>query len=212
MTSLYGSIALKQLLAAPLVYNVLQNILSGRRRRRALLTEVLGVPEKGRLLDIGCGTANVLAELPEAVEYVGFDASASYIEYARKKYTGRRAEFHQRLVERAELESLGRFDVVIATGCLHHLNDEAAIQLFELAREALVPGGVLMTLDPCFAPGQNRISRYLVSNDRGQYVRSIDRYPLLAQTHFDDVQAVHRNDLLRIPYDHCAMLCRTAES
>lgn len=201
---------MKQLLSSPHVYNALQNLLSGPARRRRFYRETLAMPEKGRVLDIGCGTANSLACLSPAIEYVGFDASGPYIEYARRKYAGRNARFHQEIVEKADLSRLGHFDVVIATGILHHLSDEAAIQLFELAQLALAEGGTLITVDPCFVPDQHPISRRMVGNDRGEFVRPFDRYPLLAKSVFDDVRAVHRNDLLRIPYDHCVMFSRTS--
>ncbi len=201
---------MKQLLSSPHVYNALQNLLSGPARRRKFHREILEMPEKGRVLDIGCGTANGLACLSPAIEYVGFDASAPYIEYARRKYADRSAEFHQEIVEKADLSRLGRFDVVIATGILHHLNDEAAIRLFELAQMALADGGRLITVDPCFVPDQHPISRRMVGNDRGEFVRPFERYAALARSVFDDVRAVHRNDLLRIPYDHCVMFSRDA--
>ena len=199
---------MKQLLSSPHVYNLLQNLLSGRRRRRRLVTEVLRVPEKGRVLDIGCGTANVLAHLGHDVEYVGFDGSAAYVAHARRRYADRDATFHEKQIEVADIDDLGQFDRVIATGILHHLDDTAAVQLFELARSALREGGALMTLDPCFVPNQRAIARRMVGNDRGEFVRSIERYPELAKCHFDRVEAEHRSDLLRIPYDHCVMLCR----
>jgi SAM-dependent methyltransferase len=203
---------LKQLLSSPHFYNALQNLLSGPARRRKFYREILQMPEKGRVLDIGCGTANGLACLSPSIEYVGFDASAPYIEYARRKYADRNAEFHQEIVEKADLSRLGRFDVVIATGILHHLGDEAAIRLFELAQLALRDGGTLITLDPCFIPDQHPISRRMVGNDRGEFVRTLDRYPALARSVFGSVRAVHRSDLLRIPYDHCVMFCRESSA
>lgn len=201
---------MKKLLSSPHFYNALQNLLSGPARRRKFYRETLEMPEKGRVLDIGCGTANGLACLSKSIEYVGFDASAPYIEYARRKYADRNARFHQEIIERADLAHLGSFDVVIATGILHHLNDEAAIRLFELARSALSESGVLVTVDPCFVDGQNPVSRRMVANDRGEFVRSLDRYPVLAKSLFDDVRALHKDDLLRIPYDHCVMFCRSS--
>ncbi len=199
---------MKKLLSSPRCYNALQNLLSGPRRRERLLRQILRVPDKGRVLDIGCGTANVLAHLSTDVEYVGFDASADYIAFARARYAKRRASFHEKRIEQADVDGLGAFDVVIATGILHHLDDEAAVRLFELASTALADDGVLMTLDPCFVERQNPIARRLVGNDRGEFVRSFERYPELARSHFGRVEAIHRSDLLRIPYDHCVMLCR----
>lgn len=199
---------MKKLLAHPLVYNGLQNLLAGPSRRRALLGRYLDIPAKGRVLDIGCGTANALEQLPPDIEYVGFDASAHYIEFARKKYAHRRAEFHQKLIEKADVGSLGAFDVVLATGILHHLDDEAAHRLFELSRTALSESGALFTLDPCFIDGQRALARALVGQDRGEHVRRPAEYIALARCHFEEIAAFERHDLLRIPYDHSVMICR----
>jgi len=71
-------------------------------------------PQAGcRILDIGCGTSEILAFLPETVQYWGYDISQSYIEAARKRF-GRHGHFEFRQLDRVELEILPRFDVVIA--------------------------------------------------------------------------------------------------
>jgi SAM-dependent methyltransferase len=200
--------SLKRLLSLPLIYNGFQNLLSGSARRSSLLSRYLDVPEHGRVLDIGCGTANVLEHLPHSVEYVGFDASADYIDFATRKYAARRASFHRKLIEMADVDDLGAFDVVLATGILHHLDDAAANRLFELSKSALSKGGALFAMDPCFVEGQRWLARRLVGNDRGEHVRPIGEYAELARRHFDDVTAFHRSDLLRVPYDHSVMICR----
>ena len=45
------------------------------------------------ILDVGCGTAQILRYLPEGIEYLGFDQNARYLECARNRFTARRARF-----------------------------------------------------------------------------------------------------------------------
>ncbi len=94
----------------------------------------------------------------------------------------------------------------MAVGVLHHLDDEAVLQLLELAKSALKDGGRLVTLDPCFDKDQNPIARYLVSKDRGQNVRSADQYHELGCNVFEQVtgEVKHRS---WIPYTHWIMEC-----
>ena len=41
-------------------------------------------------------------------------------------------------------------------------------------RKALRPGGVLFTLDGCYAAGQPRLAKWLLDNDRGVHVREAE--------------------------------------
>lgn len=66
----------------------------------------------------------------------------------------------------------------------------------------LCPGGRLVTVDPCFAPGQDFIARFLISQDRGQYVRDCAGYDGLAEKIFETRQVEVRHKAW-IPYTHC---------
>ena len=96
---------------------------------------------------------------------------------------------------------------MLATGVLHHLDDDRAVSLFNLARRALKPGGRLVTYDGCFVAGQPKLARFVVSRDRGQYVRESAEYAKLAAQVFTQVRSFVRHDLLRIPYTHVILQC-----
>ena len=122
-----------------------------------------------KILDIGCGPADIMECLPE-VEYYGFDASQEYIADAKRRW-GSRGEFTCATVNAQTLQQRD-FDIVMAIGVLHHLDDQEAGALFDLARSVLRQGCRLVTLDPVFVRGQSPIARYIISRDRGEYVRS----------------------------------------
>jgi len=160
-----------------------------------------------KVLDIGCGPGDMLGFLP-GVDYLGFDVSREYIEAAKSRF-GNRGRFLCADVSVASLEQeRGQFDLVLATGVLHHLDDERADRMFELARAALRPAGRLITYDGCYVPGQSRLARWVLSKDRGKFVRHHDEYVRLASKHFSTVEPHVRHDLLRIPYTHLIMFCR----
>ena len=100
-----------------------------------------------------------------------------------------------------------QFDLVLAVGVLHHLNDAEALQLCKLAEAALKPGGRFITFDGCYLSGQSPIAHYLLTRDRGQNVRDQEGYTkLVSQVLTKNVVSI-RHDLLRIPYTHIILEC-----
>jgi len=157
-----------------------------------------------RILEIGCGPGTIVPFLPET-EFVGFDASREYIDQARRRFP--QARFVCERVSHFTLPDRECFDVVLALGILHHIDDDEAKKLFQIAHDALKPGGRLVTLDGVWAPGQSRASRYLQARDRGQYIRDEQGYIALGRPYFAKIESFVRHDLLRIPYCHIILEC-----
>jgi len=159
-----------------------------------------------KILDIGCGPADILAYLPEA-NYTGFDISPEYVRAAKQRF-GTRGRFYSGDVGLATIEGeQGTFDLVMAIGVVHHLDDAQAAKLFELARQALRPDGRLVTYDGCYVPKQSPIARWMLAHDRGKFVRTQEKYHRLASACFAKVEPRIRQDLLRVPYTHLILRC-----
>jgi len=199
---------LRSILSIPTFYNLLQNLLGAKKARKKFIHKYMKVSQDNRVLDIGCGTAEILDYLPKNITYIGFDASNNYIKMAKKKYRNRNAQFFAKLVTDSNLGDFKPFDVIIATGILHHLDDEEVIHLFSLAKKFLKPDGKLITLDPCYLENQRILARFLINYDRGQNVRTPDQYQKLAENIFLNINLYTCNDLLRIPYDHAILECK----
>jgi SAM-dependent methyltransferase len=198
---------MKSLLEKPALYEMFSRVVGAQGSRETFVKTYVRPREGDRILDVGCGPADILDHLP-GVDYFGFDISPSYIDSATARYGERGRFFCERVSEaRAFLENEGRFDIVLAIGILHHLERQEALDLFALAKRALKPGGRLVTLDPCYAPGQSPIARYLASRDRGRFVRTEAQYRELAAVEFPGVASTVRHDLLRMPYTHIILEC-----
>ena len=193
-----------QALRVPAVYRAWGWFVGGSDRGR-YVREHIRAEEDQRILDIGCGPADVLQWLPR-VDYAGFDANPEYIATATRNYGDRGRFYCQRVSEEALAANEG-YDIVLAIGVLHHLDDAEAEQLFRLAHAALVPGGRLVTLDGVYVPGQNRVAKLLISRDRGEHVRNENGYTRIAERVFSKITRTIRTDLLRIPYTHLILEC-----
>jgi SAM-dependent methyltransferase len=181
--------------------------LGATRSRSELVSRYLRPGPGARILDLGCGPARILDHLPADVEYLGVDLCSAYISAAEARYRDR-ASFVCAPLSGFDVSTYGPFDLVLAIGVLHHLDDDEARRLFVGARASLVEGGRCVTVDPAFVEGQHPLARALASMDRGANVRTPTAYRRLAEATFADVRSVVRHDRLRIPYTHHIMEAR----
>ena len=195
----------RSVLSAPVVYQTFKWLVGAPRVRRHLVDEFVRPRPGLRVLDIGCGTGDFVTYLP-GVSYVGTDLSEAYIDSARQHY-GDRGRFLLGRIADLDPAELGEFDVVVAVGVLHHIDEDEALHLFESASSVLAPGGRLVTLDTSYTPTMSRAARFLVSRDRGQSILTPDGYESLARRAFAEVEVSVHEDLLRIPYAHTILSC-----
>jgi cyclopropane fatty-acyl-phospholipid synthase-like methyltransferase len=197
----------RRVLAHPEIYRKFRSLVQSKNSATRLVGEFLKIDPGQRVLDIGCGTADILAQLPLDIDYHGYDVEPAYLTSARQRY-GHRGSFVVRSVSPEAVEGLGTFDVVISLGVLHHLTDLQAGTLFATAAKVLRPGGRLVTLDGAYVKGQHPVARLLLALDRGRHVRTPEAYLAIARQHFLDVNATVLHDLIVIPYTHCIIEAR----
>ncbi|MDP1997632.1 MAG: class I SAM-dependent methyltransferase [Gallionella sp.] len=198
---------LNSILEQPAVYKLFSTLVGAQNSQSVFVKQYVRPVVGNRILDIGCGPGNILDHLPQ-VDYFGFDFNPSYIESAVQRY-GHRGKFFCQRVSEAQvfLEQPESFDIVLAIGILHHLGDAEAIHMLDISKRALKDGGRLVTFDGCYVDGQSHATKYLLSRDRGQFVRDEKGYTDLAKSRFGEVRASIRHDLLHIPYTHIIMEC-----
>lgn len=198
---------IRTILGNPRVYDFFQGIAGAKKFREIYVAEYILPVGTERILDIGCGTADILGYLPSTVDYFGFDASAEYIDAAKARF-GERGRFFCQFVNEMAVEEMGEFDVVMANGLIHHLNDDEVANLCRISAKTLRPGGRMITHDPCYSDRQGRLARYIISRDRGQNVRNGEEYAALMRPFFKEVQLSVRHDMANIPYTHAIMVGR----
>jgi cyclopropane fatty-acyl-phospholipid synthase-like methyltransferase len=197
----------RSILSHPVVYQTYQRLIGIDIAFKKYINEIIKPQPDCRILDIGCGEGYILNFLPPDVTYVGYDLSSSYIDYARKKF-GNRGTFINERVSEMTIDSSPLFDIVLATGLLHHLNDEEGKELFRIGASCLKPGGFMYTYDNAYAKGQSIIAKYISSKDRGQHVRYPDQYHAIGKSAFNNVEIILRDNMIRIPQTICILRCQ----
>ncbi|MDR3419630.1 MAG: class I SAM-dependent methyltransferase [Xanthobacteraceae bacterium] len=192
-----------KLLAAPIVFDTYQSLVGSPRCHARLISETLRPVSGERILDVGCGVGACFPLLPRDISYVGIDISQPYIETAQAKY-GEWGTFICADVSSVDPHQLGIFDRAFSFGVLHHLSDAVAAQAVNLVRRVVRPGGLFVTIDPCYQADQSAIAKFLIDHDRGEYVRDQAGFERLVSG-VGTIRSRVFHDLMRIPYTQIVM-------
>lgn len=188
----------------PLIYKIIQKIMSGTSFRDNFIRKNIK-KKKLKILDIGCGPAEILDSIPDC-EYYGYDIDYRSIRYAKKKYIGKNYNFFCRKFNNKELKKLPKFDFIIFFGILHHLNNDEIFKLLKLCKKKMKKNSKLLTEDPLILKKQNLIAKFLVSKDRGKNVRSKKEYIKILRFHFKRVRSKITHQTF-IPYTWFTTIC-----
>ena len=194
------------ILSFSFMFDLYQKLIGDDNLKMRFVREFVTPKPAARILDIGCGTGSILDFLPVEIEYIGYDLNWNYIQAASKKYKNR-GKFNCQRVNDLPINDHNSFDIVLAKGILHHINDEESKRLFEVASCSLKPGGYLVTLDGAYIKNQSKIAKYIISKDRGKHVRTLEEYTNLANSCFSKVETFILHDAYRIPYTILIMKC-----
>lgn len=193
------------------IYSSFQKMLP-RESKSDFASKELAFKAGSKVLDIGCGPADILQYLDPSIQYYGLDPNKNYIEHARNTF-GDRGSFFCSGIEGFELDQhVGSFDYVMALGVLHHLNDSSASELIIFSNKMLKPEGQFLTVDPGRVHKQNPIARLLVNMDRGMHVRFPEAYVSLIKQAYKEVDFRITHDRMRVPYTHFLMRTQKIEN
>ncbi|MGY8669183.1 class I SAM-dependent methyltransferase [Bradyrhizobium sp. UFLA05-109] len=190
---------MKELLWFPTVYQAFQNVGGFSDARAKSIAEYLPLKSGDRLIDIGCGPGYLIKHLPNGIKYTGFDINQCYIDHARKKFSDR-GTFECRPFDETVAKEFAGADYVTMTGVMSYIADDNLIPLLRNIRTALRPGAMLFVLESCYRPGQSAFVKWMLDNERGDYVRNEEGYRGILSNIFEEVRTIVHEDYARVPY------------
>ena len=189
---------------SPLVYRIIQYIMSGTSFRNSIIKKNIK-KNNLKILDIGCGPAQILEQIPRC-DYYGYDIDQRSIQYAKKKYRKKNYHFYCKKFNKAEIKKLPKFDFVIFFGILHHLSNKEADKMLTLCKRIMKKNSKLLTEDPILVEKQNIIAKFLIEKDRGINVRQKKEYINLLKKHFKKIKNKVTHQFF-IPYTWFTTIC-----
>jgi ubiquinone/menaquinone biosynthesis C-methylase UbiE len=127
------------------LYDVVSRLFGLRPIHQRMVT-LAGLSAGQRVLDVGCGTGNLLrvtARAHPGVDLTGLDPDPRMLARARRKTTARLDRGFAQELPYAD----GEFDVVFSSLMLHHLDDTGGNEMLAEVLRVLRPDGVLVLAD-----------------------------------------------------------------
>ena len=189
------------LLESARIYTLFNRAIGGMRLREWLVQN-LGIEPGMSILDVGSGTSSINAVMT-GVDYTGIEPNKGYVEEAQNRFPAAK-------ILQGGIEDLGSledaYDVVMALGVLHHVDDTQVSRFFRGAARCLTPRGRIVTLDPGTWSGLTRVAKFNVGLDRGGHVRNVGAMTELISQSAGKLnlhtEIVPLSGRLRVPFGH----------
>ena len=103
-----------------------------------------GVVRPGRALDLGCGPGrNALHLVSRGFRVDAVDLSAAAIAWARERAAAAGVGVGWQVADVFTAQLAGPYDLVVDSGCFHHLAPHRRLDYLQLLQRVLAPGGLL---------------------------------------------------------------------
>lgn len=206
MTTSERNSGIRALLSRPWIYDAFQAVVGATASRKWIAEQHLRVRPGMTVVDVGCGTGALRTQLPVDVSYFGFDPSSDYIASAKRCHSGDFSTGTMRdFLSEYGHKLAGRVDLVVCMGVLHHMNASDVAEVLSGAALLLNSSGRFCGVEPAFLVRQDRLSRWVLKQDRGTSIRQDVEWQRLLGNHFGRSEVQVANNLLRIPYVHALL-------
>ena len=195
---------MKRILEYPRIYNFYQRLIGSRPYLKRFKSRFLKIEDGMKILDMGCGTSNILEFINEDVKYYGVDCSQKYIDYSSKNFTKHRFVC-QSICKKLDIDE--KFDVVISKGVLAALSDVQLCKMFEVIVSLSNQNTKIILSDMNYKTDACWLQKFLQRNERNKNLRSKEDYIKIISKYFDIDNITELDNIYRIPYSRIVFEC-----
>lgn len=177
---------LYKILENPYVHNFVQNVLSiGRKRTIRYVEQSIIEYCKGRVLDIGCGTARYAHLFKN--RYIGIDINAKYI--CAETYKDRQFVCCNAVAMPFKNKA---FDSIFSVGFFHHVDFNDVQKIFTEIVRISAPNAVILIIDAFYPNNLFDVFGFILMKlDRGRYARKKEGFLRKMECYFDVLKDYH---------------------
>jgi cyclopropane fatty-acyl-phospholipid synthase-like methyltransferase len=161
-----------------------------------------------KILDLGCGPGTSTRFFRKE-DYLGIDIDKDYIDSARSKHPDHQFECldFTCFSNDSALVPKGGFDLILAYGLMHHLDDALCSAFFRTSHNVLRAKGHIVCFDGCVYRNQSRLKKKIILSDRGKHIRSPSDLTNIAEKAGFKCNSNIEEKSLSIPYSLLALSC-----
>jgi len=198
---------LTQILSLAKIYQLYQWMVGANNYSRLFANEYICYQKNEKILDIGCGPADILNYLPKETDYTGIDMNKDYIMNAQRKYPDKKFVCADITTSDFVLEN-ELFDTVFFIGVQHHLSDSEMEATLKFAKSKVKKGGRLLALEPVITPNRGSIEKWFMDNDRGKFIRTAEHYQQITTQVISNYTQTILKNTMNIPFTIIIIECQ----
>jgi 2-polyprenyl-3-methyl-5-hydroxy-6-metoxy-1,4-benzoquinol methylase len=157
------------------------------------------VNQKGKAIELGCGTGPLVRWLAEKkYEVTGIDISKTAIQMAKEQSGEYNCQYFVNDICTMDIQELGKYDLCIDGHFLHCItSQDDRKNVFNRIRQILNPGGIFVLMSMCFPVNQSRFS----SLYKDQIILDNQIYvPMGNYSEIQDTRIINQKKYLSIRY------------
>lgn len=147
------------------------------------VAKIINGSKAEKIVDIGCGTANIYEKLAEGIEYTGIDQSLEMLLKAKNKFPNINLRLGNFLDE-PFIEN--EFDAVVSTYAFHHLNESEKVRTISLLLKYLKSGGKVIIADLMFLNEAERIKQRDCFYKQGR----MDLWEIIEDEYYSNIEKI----------------------
>ena len=160
------------------------------------LVKLIDLCKVNEIIDVGCADSSILENIDNSYTYHGYELNSYFTKKLKSKYVNNnKFNFYNMGVDDIDFS---KFDpnksIIILVGLFHHIDDLQINRFLNKTKEFKI-----FAIDAVKILGQKKITKLLMSLDKGHYIRELDVYKKILPN-FDFF--VTKNRYLRFSYDH----------